>query len=101
MRAWSISGVCGRLFVALVLTVPGPLGSIGGPGRMAQAQEVKSRPGEVTPRTEHLMRGLEPKPVRTVRIRPGGQALEPAVDPTGPLWRPGATDLWMPGELGR
>jgi hypothetical protein len=101
MRAWLISGVCGRLFVALVLTVPGPLGSIGGLGRMAQAQEAKSRPGEVAPRTEHLMRGLEPKPVQTVRIRPDGQALQPADELPGVLWTPKATDFWKPGEPGR
>ena len=53
MRAWSLSGVCGRLLVALALTVPGPLGSIaGGFGGVAQAQDVSPPPGEQAHWTE-------------------------------------------------
>jgi hypothetical protein len=102
MRAWVLSDLCGRLLVALVLTVPGPFGSIaGGFGGIAQAQEVKPRPGEPGPRTDRLVHGLEPKRVQTVRIRPDGQALQPTDGLPGLLWKPRATDFWMPGELGR
>jgi len=99
MRAWSLSDVCGRLLVALVLTVPGPLGSIaGGLGRMAQAQDAAPPSGEPNPvqsvpirppsgwkapegsdrvaverlfgESERLTRGLEPKRLQTIRVKP-------------------------------
>src|SRR5262245_39752562 len=102
MRAWVLSDVCVWLVVALVLTVSGPFGSIaGGFGGTAQAQEAKSRPGEPGPRTDRLVNGLEPKRVQTVRIRPDGQTLQPTDELPGLVWKPRATDLWMPAEPGR
>ena len=53
------------LLAVLALTVPGPLGSIAGAGRCAHAQEANSPPGD-----ERVTRGLEPKRVQSITIRP-------------------------------
>jgi hypothetical protein len=96
MRAWSISGVCGRVFVALVLTVPGLVDA----GRYAQAQDAARPSGEPNPvqsvpisppsgwkapegsdrvaverlfgDSERLTRGIEPKRMQTIRVKPDG-----------------------------
>jgi hypothetical protein len=99
MRAWSLSGVGGWLLVVLALAVPATPGPIaGGFGRLAQAQELSPRHGEpnqvqsvpIGPPTgwkapegsdrvaverlfgesERLTRGLEPKRMQTIRIKP-------------------------------
>ena len=99
MRAWSPQDVCSRLIVVLALMVPGPLGSIaGGFGGMAQAQDTAPPPREpnqvqsvpIWPppgwkapegsdrvaverlfgESERLTRGLEPKRMQTIRIKP-------------------------------
>jgi hypothetical protein len=99
MQAWSLSGVGGWLLVVLALAVPATPGPIaGGFGRLAQAQELSPRHGEpnqvqsvpIRPPTgwkapegsdrvaverlfgesERLTRGLEPKRMQTIRIKP-------------------------------
>jgi hypothetical protein len=101
MWAWSPSHVCAGLFVTLALVVPGGLGLIsGGFGLVAQAQDaappaggpnqvqsVPIRPpsGWKAPEgsdrvaverlfgeSERLTRGLEPKRMQTIRVRPDG-----------------------------
>ena len=90
MRALPTLGICGRLLVALALTMPGPVG----------AQEVNPPPGEQAPRTERLMRGFEPKRAQTVRIRPDAYA--PADRRCGNVWTPGARgDFVTPEECQR
>jgi hypothetical protein len=98
MRAWSPSHVCWWLFVALV-AVPGSLGSIaGGFGLVARAQDATppaKEPNRVQTvpimppsgwnapegsdrgsverlfgESERLTRGLEPKRMQTIKIRP-------------------------------
>src|SRR5262245_44040617 len=99
MRAWWPPDVWGGLAVVLALTVPGPVASIaGGLGGMAQAQDAAPPPGEpnrvqLVPirrppgwkapegsdrvaierlfgEWERLTRGLEPKRMQTIRIKP-------------------------------
>jgi hypothetical protein len=82
--------VCGWLVLALAFTV-GPLA--GEPGRTAQAQQDPTLPGKASTRPqkhevdhaeverlfheyERLTRGLEPKRVQSIPIRPMAQALE-------------------------
>jgi hypothetical protein len=65
MRAWSLLGVCGRLLLALALTPLGSPGLIAGAESCAQAQEAKPPSCD-----DRLTRGLEPKRVQSVPIRP-------------------------------
>jgi len=88
--------VYGRLVLALAFAM-GPL--TGGPGRTAQAQQDLTLPGKASTRPqkhefdraeverlfheyERLTRGLEPKRVQSIPIRPMAQALEAGPAPS-------------------
>jgi hypothetical protein len=88
MRAWALSGVGGRLLVALALTVLGPLGADGAevwPRETIPRSSIWYAPPESLwdavffGEYERLTRGVEPRPVgvegkrvRTIRIGPDG-----------------------------
>ena len=117
MRAWSLSGVCGRLLVALALTVPGPLGSIaGGFGGVAQAQDVSPPPGEQAHWTEKRVptvtictSACTPRPAPVGDFFSGiptsffsRPMTAPNVYTPRMLCEPGAVgDCWLPGDLER
>ena len=85
MRAWAPSGVCGRLLVAVALTVLGPLGADGAEVWRREAHPITPLfTWKVLPESdratgerllfdsEGLTRGLEPKRMPTIRIGPDG-----------------------------
>lgn len=83
MRAWALTDVYGRLLVALALTVPGPLRADGAevwPREPIPRSSIWYAPPESDRATgewllfdtERLTRGLEPKRMPTIRVRPDG-----------------------------